>query len=256
MNLDLEGRRVFVTGGGRGIGRAIALAFADAGAHVAFNYLRNRRAAAATLAEIRGRGVDALAVKANLADDEAMAAAFDEVAGAFGSLDAVVHNAASGVERDALDISRHHFDWTLGINAWGFLATVQKAVPLMGAGGSITAISSIGATRALPYYAAVGASKGAIDALARHLALDLGPRGIRVNVVCPGVVDTDVLQHFPNREALVADFTATSPLGRIITPGDVANAVLFLASDLALAVSGATLHVDGGYQAVALPPVP
>lgn len=253
MDLDLRGRRAFVTGAGRGIGRAIALTLADNGVHVAFNYLRNRRSADDTLAEIHRRGVEALAVKANLADDDAMGGAFEEVSHAFGSLDTVVHNAASGVERDAMDITRHHFDWTMGINAWGFLSTVKRAVPLMREGGSVVAISSMGSIRAMPYYTAVGASKAAIESIARHLAVDLGPKGIRVNIVCPGVVDTDALTHFPNRETLISDFNATSPLGRLVTPQDVAGAVLFFASDLSAMVSGATLFVDGGYQAVGAP---
>jgi len=253
VDLGLGGRRAFVTGGGRGIGRAIAIALADAGCHVAFNYLRNRRSAEETLKELHRRGVKALAVRANLADDDAMAAAFREVGESLGSLDVVVHNAASGVEREAMDISRHHFDWTMGINAWGFLSTVRLAVPLMKDGGSVVAISSLGSIRAMPYYTAVGASKAAIESIARHLAVDLGPRGIRVNIICPGVVDTDALTHFPNRQQLITDFNATSPLGRLVTPQDVASAVLFFASDLSAMVSGATLFVDGGYQAVGAP---
>lgn len=250
VDLDLKGRKAFVTGGGRGIGRAIALALAAQGVDVAFNYLRNRRAADRTLQDLEATGVRTLALKANLADDEALGRAFQAIRDDFGTLDIVVHNAASGVERPGLEITRHHFEWTLDINAWGFLSTVQRAVPLMPEGGSVVAVSSLGALRAMSYYTAVGASKAALESLARHLAVELGPQGIRVNIVSPGVVDTDVLSHFPNRDDLIADFEARSPLRRLMVPADVAKTVLFLVSDLATMVNGATLFVDGGYQAV------
>lgn len=251
MELDLRGRHAVVTGGGRGIGRAIALALADAGVHVAFNYLRNRRAAEATVSELQQRGVEAFAVKANVADPGALASLFGEVRERFGTLDLLVANAASGVERDAMDITLRHFQWTMDINAWGFLSAAQLAVPLMQNGGSIVAISSLGAIRAFPYYTAVGASKAAIESLARHLAVELGPRQIRVNAVSPGVVETDALTHFPNREELIAGALARTPMRRLLTAEDVAQTVLFLASDLSRMVTGSTLFVDGGYQTLA-----
>lgn len=250
MDLDLRGRHAVVTGAGRGIGRAIALALADQGVDVAFNYLRNRRAAEETLAALEQRGVRAYAGRANIADPEALKAFFAAVGERFGSLELVVHNAASGVERGALDFSLHHFHWTMDINAWGFLSAVEEAAPLMGAGGSVIAISSLGAVRSLPYYTIVGASKAAIESMARHLATELGPRGIRVNVVSAGAVDTDALKHFPNREELLASTLAHTPLGRILEPEDVAQSVLFLASDLSRMVTGSTLFVDGGYNVV------
>lgn len=248
MDLELKGRRAVVTGGGRGIGQAIAVALADAGVHVAFNYLRNRRAADATLSELRSRGVEAFAMKANMADPPALTAMFDEVRERFGTIDLLVANAASGVERTAMELTRRHFQWTMDINAWGLLHSAQLAAPLMPRGGSIVAISSLGATRAMPYYTAVGASKAAIESLCRHLAVELGPQGIRVNAVQPGVVLTDVLQHFPNRDDLIEGALTRTPLGRMVTPLDVAQTVLFLASDLSAMVTGSTMIVDGGYQ--------
>jgi enoyl-[acyl-carrier protein] reductase III len=250
LDLDLKGRHAVVTGAGRGIGRAIALALADQGVHVAFNYLRNRRAAQQTLDELERRGVSAYAGRANVADPEALKAFFGEVRERFGSLEILIHNAASGVEREALDFSLHHFHWTMDINAWGFLSAVEEAAPLMAPGASVVAISSLGAVRSLPYYTIVGASKAAIETMARHLATELGPRGIRVNVVSAGAVDTDALKHFPNREELLASTLAKTPLRRILEPDDVAQSVLFLVSDLSRMVTGSTLFVDGGYNIV------
>lgn len=250
MELDLKGRHAVVTGAGRGIGRAIALALADQGVDVAFNYLRNRKAAQDTLAELQRRGVGAYAGRANIADPEALKEFFAAVRERFGSIEILIHNAASGVERAALDFSLHHFHWTMDINAWGFLSAVEEAAPLMAPGAAVVAISSLGAVRSLPYYTVVGASKAAIESLARHLATELGPRGIRVNVVSAGAVDTDALKHFPNREELLSSTLAKTPLGRILEPGDVARAVLFLVSDLSAMVTGSTLFVDGGYNIV------
>ena len=123
----------------------------------------------------------------------------------------------------------------------------RHTVPLMLDGGSIVAVSSLGAVRAIPNYAAVGASKAALESLVRHLALELGPRGIRVNAVSAGVVDTDALRHFPNREEILAS-AARVPAGRMLTADDVADAVLLLVSPLAGMILGHTLVVDGGYS--------
>jgi enoyl-[acyl-carrier protein] reductase III len=250
VDLELSGKYAVVTGGGRGIGRGIVLALAQAGMHVAFSYLRRREAAQATLEEIRRYDPLAFASRANVADPEALRAFVDEVKERFGQVHLLVHNAASGVERPALEFTRHHFDWTMGINAWGLLALVQAARPLMGSGASVVAISSLGSVRALPYYTLVGASKGALESLARHLARELGPSGIRVNVVSAGAVDTDALRHFPNREEMLDETVRRTPLGRLTTPEDVAGAVLFLASNLSRMVTGATVYVDGGYHAM------
>lgn len=250
MDLNLNGRHAVVTGAGRGIGRGIALALADAGVHVAFNYLHNRKAADETLRLLVERKVDCFASRANVADPQAMEGFFREVQEKFGALDLLVHNAASGVERPATELTLHHFQWTLEINAWGLLSATRLAAPLMQGGGSVVAISSLGSMRALPYYAAVGASKAAIESLSRHLAAELGPTGIRVNVISAGAVDTDALKHFPNREELLSETMRRTPLGRLTTPEDVANTVLFLASDLSAGMTGSTLFVDGGYNVV------
>lgn len=234
---------VLVTGGSRGIGRAIALRFARDGAdRVAIGYLRNDKAAEETAEELRAAGTEPVLVRGNITSSRVL----DEVA-ALGPLDALVHNAASGVLRDALDTEEKHWDWTLGANARALLALAKVAAPSMPAGSSIVGISSLGSVRVLPGYALVGASKAALEALVRYLAVELAPSGIRVNAVSGGVVETGALEHFPNREEMLA-FGRANPAGRLVEPEDIAGAVAFLCSVDASMVRGQVLVVDGGFS--------
>jgi len=255
VRIDLSSRYSLVTGGSRGIGRAIAVELGRCGARVAINYLRNRSAAEDTAVAIRAAGgPEPLIVKANVAEDDHQERLFAEIKSAFGALDILVSNAASGVLKPATEISARHFDWTMAINARALLGLTQRALPLMeGRKGRVVAVSSLGAARAIPYYTAVGASKGALESLVRHLALELGPRGLRINVVSPGVVDTDALQHFPNRVEMLESNRRATPAGRLATPDDVARVVAWLASDAAEMIHGQAIVVDGGYSIVAWP---
>jgi enoyl-[acyl-carrier protein] reductase III len=254
VRIDLSNRFALVTGGSRGIGRAIAVELGRCGARVAVNYLRNRTAAEETAAAIRAAaGPEPLIVKANVAEDEHQEQLFLELKDAFGALDILVSNAASGVLKPAAEITAKHFDWTMAINARALLGLAQRALPLMdGRNGRIIAVSSLGAARAIPFYTAVGASKGALESLVRHLALELGPRGIRINIVSPGVVDTDALHHFPNRR----DAGIEPPRHTGGTAGDARRCGprrAWLASDAAAMIHGQTIVVDGGYSIVAWP---
>lgn len=234
---------VFVTGGSRGIGRAIALRFARDGAdRVAIGYLRNDRAAGETADALRDAGAEPVLVRGNVTSQRVL----DEVA-ALGPLDALVHNAATGVIRPALETEDRHWDWTLNANARALLALTRVAAPQMPAGSSIVAISSLGAQRVLAGYVLVGTSKAALESLVRYLAVELAPRGIRVNAVSGGVVETDALEHFPNREAML-EAGRSNPVGRLVTPEDVAGAVSFLCGPDAEMVRGQTLVVDGGFS--------
>jgi enoyl-[acyl-carrier protein] reductase III len=233
---------VFVTGGSRGIGRAIALRFAQAGAdRIAIGYLRNDRAAEATADELRAVGAEVVLVRGNVTSDRVLG----EVA-ALGPLDVLVHNAATGVIRPALETADKHWDWTMNANARALLQLARAAAPQMPAGSSIVAISSLGAQRVLENYVLIGTSKAALESLVRYLSVELAPR-IRVNAVSGGVVDTGALEHFPNRDAMLAA-GAANPVGRLVTPEDIAGTVAFLCSPDADMIRGQTLIVDGGYS--------
>jgi enoyl-[acyl-carrier protein] reductase III len=245
--MSAEGSSVLVTGGSRGIGRAIAVRFAELGAaRVAIGYLRNDAAAEAAAAELRALGAEPVLLRGNVASERVAREAAE-----LGPWDVVVHNAATGVIRPALEVDEKHWDWTLSANARALLSLARAAAPSMRPGSSIVGISSLGSTRVLENYVLVGTSKAALEAIVRYLAVELAPRGIRVNAVSAGVVETDALEHFPNREQMLAEGRERTPAGRIVEPRDVADAVVFLCSPQAEMVRGHTLVVDGGYSLLA-----
>jgi len=247
-----SGKIALVTGSGRGIGRAIAIHFADLGADVVINFYRNRAPAEQTAADIRQRGRHVLLVKANVGEIDGLQRLFDETEKEFGWLDILVSNAASGFNRPAMEQKPKGWDWTMNINARALLFAAQRAVPLMEArgGGAIVAISSPGSFRVLPDYTVVGASKAALEALVRYLAVELAPKNIVVNAVSPGVVLTDALRHFDSvhqDERLIDKAETQIPAGRLVTPQDIANVVAFLCTPEASMIRGQTILVDGGH---------
>jgi enoyl-[acyl-carrier protein] reductase III len=247
QNQPLNGQIALVTGATRGIGRATALKLAGAGCDIAAVYFNSHDEVEEVCAAVRARGRRALAIQADVADPGSVAEAFAAFRQQFDRVDILVSNAATGVLRPALELTLKHWRRCLEVNALALNLLAQQAAPLMTAGGRIIALSSLGASRAIPHYAFIGASKAALESLVRSLAQELGPRGIRVNTVSAGVVDTDALRQFPNREQLLAEYAARTPAGPRLTPEDVANAIYLLCLPEAAMINGHTLVVDGGF---------
>jgi enoyl-[acyl-carrier protein] reductase III len=245
--LPLAGKTALVTGAARGIGRAIARKLAHSGCDVVVNYYNSSEEAEALCQEFRALGRKAVALKASVGLPDSIDEMFGELTKQFDRLDIVVSNAASGVLKPAMDMTLKHWRWCMETNAFALNLLAQRALPLMKDGGRIVAMSSLGSVRAMPNYAFIGASKAALESLVRSLAQELGPRGIRVNAVSAGGVETDARSYFPNREELLASFQARSPAGPVLTPEDVAGAVYLLCLPEAAMINGATLFVDGGF---------
>ncbi len=248
--MQFQNRVAVITGSGRGIGRAIAFRLAQGGADIVVNFFRNRAPAEETAEQIRALGRRAELVKADVGTPEGIEALFAETKKAFGGLDILVCNAASGYNRPVMEQKIKGWDWTLNINARAALFCAQRAAPLMEArgGGHIVNISSPGSFRVLPEYVVVGASKAALEAITRYLAVELASRKIVVNAVSPGVVATDALKHFATlREGdILGKAAAGTPAGRLATPEDVAGLVAFLCSPAAEMIRGQTILLDGG----------
>ncbi|NJP37801.1 enoyl-[acyl-carrier-protein] reductase FabL [Alkalicoccus luteus] len=244
-------KTALITGSSRGIGKEIALTLADAGYDIIVNYARSRSKADETVKEIEAKGRRAFAIKANISKTEKLDDMFREIDEKVGKIDVLINNAASGVLRPLMELEESHWDWTMNINSRAMLFVTQKAAERMTDGGAIVSLSSLGSIRYLPNYTTVGVSKAAVEALTRYMAVELAPKGIRVNAVSGGAVDTDALTHFPNRDELLGDAASRTPAGRITEPRDLAAAVKFLVSDEAYMVRGQTLIVDGGISLLA-----
>ena len=235
-----------VTGGSRGIGKAISLHLAKMGVDIAFNYFRHHKEALQTQKDILAEGVKCLPIKAHLGDRSKIKEIFNLIEETFGKLDILINNAASGVQRPALELESKHWDWTMGINAKAPWLCAQEATKLMKDGGKIINITSLGSQKVLPYYFSVGVSKASLEAITRYLAVELGPLGIAVNGVSAGYIETQALDHFPNKDSMVASARQIETANRPLEPKDVAEVVKFLCSDEAEMIRGQILVVDGG----------
>lgn len=244
--MSLKGKVALITGGSRGIGRAISLKLASEGADVAINFFRKRDTAEQTAQEACAKGVTAHIIKANLAEPEKIDQMFNEIEGKFGRLDILINNAASGVARPAMKLDYNGWDWTMNVNVRAGLLCAQRAVKLMKNGGVIVNISSLGSKLVMPTYTAVGVSKAALEALTRYLAIELAPKDIRVNAVSAAAVDTEALKLYTADPNLPRAMVTTTPAGRMVQPEDIANIVAFLCSDDAVMIRGQIIIVDGG----------
>jgi enoyl-[acyl-carrier protein] reductase III len=241
---DVNGRRIFVTGGTRGIGRCITTQLARAGADVVAGYVRDDRAADALVSELSRESATITLCRADLSTDDGRHAVSETLGS--GPLSAFVHCAATGIHRPLEQLTLRHWDFTFALNLRAFFDLVRLLLPAFTNRGSIVGVSSEGAVHAFPGYTLVGATKGGLEALCRHLAIELAPRGIRVNVLSPGSVITDAWNAFSDREAREREALDRSPRGRLTTPEEVAYAAQFLCSDASAGLNGHTLVVDGG----------
>ena len=244
--MSLRGKVALITGGSRGIGRAITLKLAAEGADVIINYFRKKSAAELTAQEARANGITAHTIKANLGESDKIESMFDEIETRFGRLDILISNAATGVARTALDLDDRGWDWTMDVNAKAFLLCAQRAAKLMKNGGKMISISSLGSRLAWPIYTAVGVSKAALEALTRYLAIELAPMGICVNGVAASAVETEALKLYTADQDLPQLSWQTTPAGRMVKAEDVANVVAFLCSDESAMIRGQIIVIDGG----------
>lgn len=248
---SLEGKTFLVAGGTRGIGQAISLRFARAGAKVIANFLRDEKSAKNLEATASSEGRTIFLCRADLTTDKGLESLAQCLEAQGPNLDGLVFCAATGTHRSIDELSERHFDWTFGLNVRAFFRLMRLVKPRLSAGSSVVAISSWGAQRALPNYSLVGSSKAALESLARHLAVELAPSGIRVNILTAGAVLTDAWSAIPNREARIDDAVRRTPLGRLVTAEEVARSAQFLCSDAASGIVGQTLIVDGGFGIMA-----
>jgi len=247
FKLDLSPRVALVTGASRGIGRAAARTLAAAGARVAINYAHDAKGARAAVEEICAAGGEAAAFEADISDPDAARGLVAAATSAWGRLDILVNNAGVWPENPAGSGDITAWDLAFDVNARGaFLVTDAAIGELEKQKGSIVFISSTAGQRGEARHSAYAASKGALISYTKSLASELGPRGVRVNCVAPGWVDTDMSASALSDPEERRQILATIPLKRVATADDVAGPILFLVSDLARHVQGEILNVNGG----------
>jgi enoyl-[acyl-carrier protein] reductase III len=248
---SVRNKTVLVTGGTRGIGYAISLRFARSGATVIANYLRDEKSAHHLQTIAAEEGLAVTLCRADLTSEKGLEQLERSLQEGNAQLDGLVHCAATGIHRPLEELTERHFDWTFNLNVRVFFKLIKLLLPRLSKGSSVVAVSSWGALRALPSYSLVGASKGGLEALARHFAAELAPRGVRVNILTAGAVLTDAWKAMPNSEARLLETVRRTPAGRLTTAEEVAYGAQFLCSEAAAGMIGHTLVIDGGTGIVA-----
>jgi 3-oxoacyl-[acyl-carrier protein] reductase len=248
VDFGLRGKKVLVTGGTRGIGRGIVLAAAEAGADVITCHRQEGPAVESLLLALKETGGDHHVVRADVGDTAEVDRLVAEAEQRFGRLDAVVNSAGVISHVPFADLPVEEWHRVLDTNLTAAYRITQRALPLLGRGGSVVNIGSRGAAAGIPLRAHYTAAKAAMIGLTRSLAKELGPQGIRINVLAPGVIETEAMEAMPpeRAEAMRATYAAKTALGRLGTVDEVAAVVLFLLSDLSSYITGATIDVDGG----------
>lgn len=246
----LSGKVAFISGGARGIGRAIAIKLAQAGCDIAVNYYNSSDAAEGLCEELQNLGVKAVAIQGNVADPTSVKELGQQFRQHFSHLDILVNNAASGVLRPTLQMTLKHWRWCMEINAMALVLLTQEFKPLLQSGGRVFALSSLGAHRVIPDYGFIGASKAALESLIRTLSVELAPMDVSANTISAGAVDTEALSQFPERDRLLRESEARSLAGRNIEPQDVADVLYLLCLPEAAMIRGQTIVVDAGYSII------
>ncbi|MSR77917.1 MAG: SDR family oxidoreductase [Candidatus Omnitrophica bacterium] len=252
MSKPHQGKTALITGSSRGIGKATALRLAEMGANIVINYVRDEGAAHQTLKTIEALGVQAIAVQANVGDPKDIDALIQTVNQKFAGIDILIHNAALGAFKPVHKLRMNQWDLSFEINTKAFLLLTQGVLPFMEKKGSghILTVSSLGSHHYIPNYGAIGPSKAALESLVRYLAVELAPKGIHVNCVSGGLVDTDALKSFPDYEKFKETVLKQTPAGRIAAPDDIAKVIAFLTSNEADWICGQTLIADGGLSLI------
>ncbi len=249
---SLKGKNALVTGGSRGIGRGIVLALAQAGANVAVNYHSKKFEANELVSEVKKMGLKSFSVAGDVSNREAVANMFSDVKNQFTSLDILVNNAGV-VSMAAIDkLTEEDWDKVIDTNLKGHFFCIQEGIKIMSKGAKIISISSIasgGVGVGFGNIAHYAASKGGVVGMVEDLAIELGPRGININAIGPGVIETDMTSSMLSDEKTKKGMLARIPKGRPGKPEDIGYATVFLASDEADYITGTTLYVDGGWLA-------
>ena len=244
---ELQGKKALVTGGSRGIGAAIARKLAAEGADVAITYGKSKGEAEAVVAGLQQQGAKALAIQADATQSEQVGTAVQEVIAQLQGLDILVNNAGTFVLKPVTEATLADYDQVMNINVRSVFAAIHEAAQVMGAGGRIITIGSVnGDVMPFPGGSLYAMSKGAVAAMTRGLARDLGPKGITVNTIQPGPVDTDMN---PEQGPFGETLSAMTAIGRYGRPEEIADLVSFIASPRAANITGAALNIDGGLTA-------
>jgi enoyl-[acyl-carrier protein] reductase III len=246
QNFSVDGKTILVTGGTRGIGNAIVRVLIHGGASVIVNFVREQKRADALLSEFGEKNLTL--IRADLTRDKGMktlVAALDSI-----TLDGLIHCAATGVHAPVKDLNMKHWDWTMNLNVRAFFDLIVRLQHQLAHGASVVALSSEGAVRAVPNYTLVGASKGALESLCRHLALDMCDKGVRFNILSPGSVLTDSWKVFDDWEERIEKVKSKIPGNELVALEEIASVALFLCSDASKGINGHSLVVDRGERIV------
>ncbi len=253
--MELAGKTVLITGGSRGMGQRLAVRLGRDRANVVVNFKKDAEAAKSTVEEVIAAGGDAVAVRADVADPEAVGVLVQTAADRFGAIDVVVANAAASAFKPLSEIHSHHVGKTMGITVEGFLELVRASTPHMPRGGRIVAVSGWDSFRVLPGHGLLGAAKAAMETLVKYLAVELGPVGISSVGICPGPIDTDSFRYYAGNQWdwYERNWLAMAPSGHFPTPDEVAEIMAFFCSPLSAVVNGQTIVVDGGLSLATMP---